>query len=39
LFDGVTTGVIIGNELFYMANIQDEKQSGFQPITILKLAL
>jgi hypothetical protein len=39
LFDGVTTGVIVGNELFYMANIQDERQSGFQPITILKLAL
>jgi hypothetical protein len=38
-FDGVTTGVIVGNELFYMANIQDEKQNGFQPITILKLAL
>ncbi len=26
LFDGVTTGVIVGNELFYMANIQDEKR-------------
>jgi hypothetical protein len=39
LFDGVTTGVIVGNELYYMANIQDEKQSGFQPITILKMAL
>jgi SMP-30/Gluconolactonase/LRE-like region len=39
LFDGVTTGVIVGNELFYMANIQDEKQSGFQPITVLKMAL
>jgi hypothetical protein len=22
-----------------MANIQDEKQSGFQPITILKIAI
>jgi hypothetical protein len=39
LFDGLTTGVIVGNELFYMANIQDEKQSGFQPITILKIAI
>ena len=39
LFEGVTTGVIAGNELFYMANIQDGKQSGFQPITILRLAL
>jgi hypothetical protein len=39
LFDGVTTGVIVGKELFYMANIQDEKQSGFQPITVLKMTL
>jgi len=39
LFDGLTTGVIVGNELFYMANIQDEKQSGFQPITILSMAI
>jgi len=39
LFDEVTTGVIVGNELFYMANIQDEKQSGFQPIMVLKMAL
>ena len=37
LFDGVTTGVIANGEFYYMANIQDEKQSGFQPITILKL--
>jgi hypothetical protein len=39
LFDGVTTGAIVGNDLFYMANIQDEKQSGFQPITILKTVI
>ncbi len=39
LFDGITTGVIIGNELFYMANIQDDKKSGFTPITILKVHL
>jgi len=39
LFDGVTTGVLVGNEFFYMANIQDEKKSGFHPITILKLSL
>ena len=39
LFDGVTTGVIVGNEFFYMANIQDEKKTGYIPITILKLPL
>jgi streptogramin lyase len=39
LFDGITTGVIAGNEFFYMANIQDDKQSGFNPIIILKLHL
>lgn len=37
LFDGVTTGVIVGRDFFYMANIQDAKQTGFNPITILKL--
>ena len=39
LFEGVTTGVVVGDELFYMANIQDDKQTGFNPITILKLHL
>ena len=39
LFEGITTGVITGNEFFYMANIQDDKQTGFHPITILKLRL
>ena len=39
LFDGVTTGVVVGHEFFYMANIQDEKSTGFQPIVILKLGL
>jgi SMP-30/Gluconolactonase/LRE-like region len=39
LFDGVTTGVLVGGDFFYMANIQDEKTSGFDPITILKLHL
>jgi hypothetical protein len=37
LFDGVTTGVIAGDEFFYMANVQDDKQAAFNPITILKL--
>jgi hypothetical protein len=39
LFEGVTTGVIAGSDFFYMANIQDEKTTGFTPITILKLKL
>jgi sugar lactone lactonase YvrE len=39
LFEGVTTGVVAGDEFFYMANIQDDKKTGFNPITILKLHL
>jgi hypothetical protein len=44
LFEGVTTGVVVGRDFFYMANIQDnkksdDKKSGFNPITILKLHL
>lgn len=39
LFDGVTTGVIAGGEFFYMANIQDEKKSGFEAIKILNINL
>ena len=39
LFEGVTTGVVVGGEFFYMANIQDDKKTGFNPITILKLHL
>lgn len=39
LFDGVTTGVVVGDSFFYMANIQDGKSTGFHPITILKLHL
>jgi sugar lactone lactonase YvrE len=39
LFDGVTTGVVAGGDFFYMANIQDEKKTGFNPIAMLKLHL
>lgn len=39
LFEGITTGVVVGGEFFYMANIQDDKKTGFNPITILKLRL
>ena len=39
LFNGVTTGVIAGGNFLYMANIQDDKKTGFDPITILKLHL
>lgn len=38
-FEGVTTGVVAGDEFFYMANIQDDKQTGFNPIRIFKLHL
>jgi hypothetical protein len=39
LFEGVTTGVLIGRDFFYMANIQDDKKTGFDPIRILKVHL
>ena len=39
LFDGIRTGVIVGSEFYYMANVQDDKKSGFVPITVLKLHL
>jgi hypothetical protein len=39
LFEGVTTGVVVGSDFFYMANIQDDKKTNFDPITILKLHL
>ncbi len=39
LFEGVTTGVLAGDEFFYMANTQDDKETGFNPIRVLKLHL
>jgi len=39
LFDGVTTGAIARGHFFYMANIQDEKKAGFNPIVVLKIRL
>jgi SMP-30/gluconolaconase/LRE-like protein len=39
IFESVTTGVVAGDEFFYMANIQDDKESGFNPIQVLKLHL
>jgi hypothetical protein len=39
LFDGVTTGVVVGGDFFHMANIQDDKNTGFNPITMLRLHL
>ena len=39
LFEGVTTGVLVGDEFFYMANIQDDKETGFNPIRVLNLHL
>jgi hypothetical protein len=39
LFDGVTTGVLAGDDFYYMANIQDQKKTNFNPIQILKIRL
>jgi hypothetical protein len=39
LFDGIRTGVIVGGEFYYMANVSRREKSGFVPITILKLHL
>jgi hypothetical protein len=39
LFEGVTTGVVAGDEFFFIANIQDDKETGFNPIRVLKLHL
>lgn len=38
-FDGVTTGVIAGDDFVYMANIQDDKTTDFDPIKVLRLHL
>jgi hypothetical protein len=32
-------GVVVGSDFFYMANIQGDQKSDFNPITILKLHL
>jgi hypothetical protein len=39
LFDGVTTGVVVGKSFYYMANIQDDKATGFKPISVLRVGL
>ena len=39
LFDGVTTGVIVGRKFYYMANIQDDRKADFKPISFLTLRL
>jgi hypothetical protein len=39
LFEGITTGVLTRDDFLYMGNIQDDKTTGFNPITILKLHL
>lgn len=39
LFDGVTTGVVVGRSFYYMANIQDDRATDFKPISILTLRL
>jgi hypothetical protein len=41
LFEGITDGTIAGDEFFFAANIQDEKQPGarYDPVVILKIPL
>jgi hypothetical protein len=36
---GDFAGRLVGSDFFHMANIQDDKKSGYEPITILKLHL
>jgi hypothetical protein len=38
-FEGITGGTIAGNDFYYAANIQDEKESAFNPIVVLKIPL
>ncbi len=39
LFEGLTTGVLDGDNFYYMANVQGEDKPKFDPIAILKLHL
>ncbi|MES1257921.1 MAG: SMP-30/gluconolactonase/LRE family protein [Acidobacteriota bacterium] len=43
VFDGITTGALVGGELFFMGNIQDDKiqdpSARFDPISVLKIRL
>ncbi len=39
LFEGVTTGVVVGKSFYYMANIQDDRTTDFRPISVLALTL
>lgn len=39
LFEGITTGAVVRDDFFYMANIQDDKKGAFDPISILKVHL
>jgi sugar lactone lactonase YvrE len=38
-FNGITTGVVVGDDFYFMANIQDDKPAGFNPIRILRIRL
>jgi hypothetical protein len=40
-FDGITTGVITGNKLYYAANPQTDKPdgAGLRPLQIFSLAI
>jgi hypothetical protein len=39
LFEGVTTGVVVGKNFYYMANTQDDRATDFKPIFVLTLRL
>jgi hypothetical protein len=41
LFDGITTGVIVKDNFYYMAKIQDDKPASakFNPISVLRVRL
>ena len=39
LFEGVTTGVVVGKNFYYMANTQDDRATDFKPISVLTLRL
>lgn len=39
LFEGITTGVVVGNRFFYVGNVQDEDKPAYQPIVVLTIQL
>ena len=39
LFEGITTGVVAGSDFYYVANVQDDERSKYNPLTVLKLPM